>query len=64
MKSNIILINWIFSFIALCIDTEKSSLLAVMIIFTWFLVSTIFFIRAQKRGMFRKIEKKFRIDEL
>lgn len=64
MKSNIILVNWILSFISLCIDTEKSSFLAVMIVFVWFLISTVLFLRAQKRGSFKKIEKRFKINEL
>ncbi len=64
MKSKIILINWILSFMALCIDTEESSLLAVMIVFAWFSVSTILFVRAQNRGSFIKIEKILKIEEL
>lgn len=64
MKAKIILINWLFSFMALSIDTEKSSFLSVMIVFAWFSISTLIFLRAQRRGDFRKIEKRFKIDEL
>lgn len=64
MKSKIILINWCLSFMALSVDTEKSSFAAVMIVFVWFAISTILFLRAQRRGMFREIEKQFKIDEL
>lgn len=64
MKAKIILINWMLSFMALSIDTEESSLAAVMTVFAWFSISTIFFLRAQRRGDFRKIEKRFKVDEL
>lgn len=64
MKSYLILINWMLSFMALSIDTENSSFVAVMIVFAWFAVSTIILIRAQRRGALRKIEKRFKIDEL
>lgn len=64
MKNKIILINWVISFMALCIDTEKSSFIAVMIVFAWFTVSTILFVRAQNRGSLIKIEKILKIEEL
>lgn len=57
MKSYLILINWLLSFIALSIDTERSHFLAVMVVFTWFAISTLVLVRAQRRGTFRKIEK-------
>lgn len=64
MKDYFILINWILSFMALSIDTEESSLMAVMIVFAWFATSSIILIRAQRSGTLRKIEKRFKIDEL
>lgn len=64
MKAKIILINWLLSFMSLSIDTEKSSFIAVMIVFAWFAISSIIFIRAQRRGAFRELEKRFKIDEL
>ena len=64
MRAYIILINWCLSFMALSIDTEKSHFVAVMIVFTWFTISTMVLIRAHKRGTLRKIEKRFKIDEL
>lgn len=64
MKAYIILINWCLSFMALSIDTEHSSFVAVMIVFAWFALSTVVLIRAHKRGTLRKIEKRFKIDEL
>ena len=64
MKRHLILINWLLSFMALSIDTERSSFTAVMVVFAWFAISTIFFLLAQRRGDFRHIEKRFKIDEL
>ena len=64
MKAKAILINWCLSFAALSIDTERSSFAAVCIIFAWFALSSVLFIKAQRRGAFRDIEKRFKIDEL
>lgn len=57
MKTKLILINWILSFMGLSIDTENSSLIAVMIVFLWFMVSTLLLVRAQKRGDLKRFEK-------
>lgn len=57
MKTKLILINWILSFMGLSIDTENSSLIAVMIVFSWFMVSTLLLVRAQKRGDLKRFEK-------
>lgn len=51
MKSKAIIINWVLAFMSLSIDTEKSSLLAVMIVISWFTISTLVLVRAQKRGL-------------
>lgn len=64
MKAYAILINWALSFMALSIDTEHSSFVAVMVVFAWFAISTIILVRAHGRGKFQKIEKRFKIDEL
>lgn len=60
----LIITNWVLSFMALSIDTEASSFIAVMIVLGWFLASSLILIRAQKRGVFNQIEKRFKIDEL
>jgi len=57
MKSKLILINWMLSFIGLSIDTEKSSLVAVMIMFLWFIISSLILISAEKRGIFNQVKK-------
>ncbi len=64
MKAYFILINWMLSFMALSIDTENSSFVAVMIVFAWFAISSIILIHAQRRGTLRNIEKRFKINEL
>lgn len=60
----LIITNWVLSFMALSIDTEASSFIAVMIVLGWFLASSLILIRAQKRGVFNQIEKQFKIDQL
>ncbi|MEA4950112.1 MAG: hypothetical protein VB068_10780 [Petrimonas sp.] len=64
MKSKIILINWMLSFMALSIDTEYSPLWASIAAVAWFLISGVLFLRASRRGDYKKIEKRFKIDEL
>lgn len=60
MKGKLILINWALSFMGLSIDTESSSLAAVMIMLTWFMISSFLLIRAEKHGVF----KQFKNNEL
>ena len=64
MKAKIILINWIISWFGLAIDTDHSPLWASLIAIIWFLLSGWLFLRATRRGDFRNIEKRFKIDEL
>ncbi len=64
MKAKIILINWIASWFGLAIDTDHSPLWACLVAVAWFLVSGWLFLRATRRGDFRNIEKRFKIDEL
>lgn len=44
------------SFMGLSIDTEHSSMWAVMIVFSWFAISSAILIKAQRRGNFRAID--------
>jgi hypothetical protein len=65
MKAKIILINWALSLCAVgCIDTETSSLLAVMLIVAWFVGSSLLLKSADKRGWMDKIVKRYKMDEL
>ena len=64
MKVKLILINFIVSWFGLSIDTEYSPLWACLVAVVWFLVSSILFLRAARRGDFRNIEKRFKINEL
>lgn len=54
----LIITNWVLSFMALSIDTEASSFIAVMIVLGWFLASSLILIRAQKRGDFNHLKKE------
>jgi hypothetical protein len=64
MKAKLILINFIVSWFGLAIDTEHSPLWASMTAIAWFLMSGWLFLRASKRGDYKKIENRFKIDEL
>lgn len=64
MKSKIIMINFFASWFGLAIDTEHSPLWASMAAIAWFLISGWLFLRAEKRGDYKEIEKRFKIDEL
>lgn len=64
MKAKLILINFIASWFGLSIDTEYSPLWACLIAVAWFLISGAMFLRATRRGDYRKIEKQINIDEL
>ena len=58
MKATSILINWMFSFVAIAgIDTGYSSLWAVLIAFGWFSTSSALLIYADKKGWMNKITK-------
>ncbi len=59
MKPYLILINQVLSFSALSIDTEKSSLTAVLAVIVWFAISTLITARAYNRGYFNKFSKHF-----
>lgn len=64
MKAKLILINFIASWFGLAIDTDFSPLWACIIAVVWFLVSGALFLRASRRGYFKEIEKRFKINEL
>jgi len=64
MKARLILINFIASWFGLSIDTEYSPLWACLVAVAWFLASGALFLRASRKGYYRKIEKRFKIDEL
>ena len=57
MKAKLILINWALSFMGLCVDTEKSPLWAVLVMFSWFAVSSLLLIYADKHGWMDNIRK-------
>lgn len=57
MKAKFIAINWCLSFIGLSVDTERSSLLMVLVMIAWFTISSLLFIHADKKGWFDHIYK-------
>ncbi len=64
MKAKLILVNFMASWIGLSVDTEYSPLWASIAAVAWFLISGVLFLRASRRGDYKKIEKRFKIDEL
>lgn len=64
MKAKLILINFMASWFGLSIDTEYSPLWVCLIAVSWFLISGLLFLLATRRGDYRKIEKRFKINEL
>ncbi|MCL2651146.1 MAG: hypothetical protein FWD60_09020 [Candidatus Azobacteroides sp.] len=60
MKTKLVLINWILSFMGLCIDTERSPLWAVLLMFVWFAGSSLLLIYADKRGRLNDIRKRYK----
>jgi maltodextrin utilization protein YvdJ len=46
----IIIINWSLSFCALCVDTERTPFLGVLIIMAWFVVSSFLLLFMDKRS--------------
>lgn len=64
MKSYLILINWMLSFIGLSINTEHSPLWASIAGIAWFVISSMILSKADKNGTMDQVKKKFKIEEL
>lgn len=64
MRAYIIVANWVLSFFGLGVEGTNGSIWPTLVGFTWFILSTLILIRADKKGSLRKIEKRFKIDEL
>lgn len=64
MRAYIILINWTLSLFGLGLESTNGSIIPTLIGFTWFAVSTYILNRANKEGQLKKIERRFKIDEL
>jgi len=64
MKAKLILINWMLSFMGLCIDMEHSPLWAVLLMVGWFAGATLLLKYADKRGWMDDIVKRYKLDEL
>lgn len=64
MKAILILINFAFSFIGLCIDIQSSSIIVPLIGAAWFCASCYILYRADKSGTMDKIKDKLNFDNL
>lgn len=58
MKAILLTINWVLSLCALSINTDTAPLMAVLAIVAWFCISTLFVVRASKKGVFNKLYKR------
>lgn len=56
MKAKIILINWSLSFFGLGMEGVDGGMLWSLVGFSWFMLSTLVLIRADKRGLFKSIK--------
>jgi len=61
MKAKAILVNWLLSFMGLCIG---SPFLAAMIGVSWFIGSSFLLVYADRRGWMNEIRKRYKMDEL
>lgn len=64
MRAYIIIINWCLSFFGLGMESTDGGVLPTLVGFAWFALSTLILIRAEKKGRFKEINKRFKIDEL
>lgn len=64
MKSYLIMINWMLSFIGLSINTEHNPLWASIAGIAWFVISSVILSKADKNGTMDSIKKRFKINEL
>lgn len=64
MKAKLILINFCASWFGLAIDTEQSPLWVCLVAIAWFFISGSLFAWATRKGYYKEIEKRFKIDEL
>ena len=58
MKAILLTINWVLSLCALSINTDTAPLAAVFGVVAWFCISTLFVVRASKKGVFNKLYKR------
>ena len=64
MRAWIIVINWCLSFFGLGLESTNGSVVPTIVGLAWFGLSTLIMVRADKKGQLKRIEKRFKIDEL
>lgn len=57
MRAYIIIINWCLSFFGLGMESTDGGVLPTLVGFTWFALSTLILIRADKKGELEKVNK-------
>jgi hypothetical protein len=63
MKAKIILINWVISFMGLCVDTERSPLWAVLLCVGYFFGSCLLLKYADRKGCMDEIMNKLKLED-
>ncbi len=59
MKAYILIFNWVLSLCAISVNTDATPLMTVLGIVAWFCISTLFVVRASKKGVFNGLYKRF-----
>lgn len=62
MKAKLIILNWCLSFSGLYVDTEKSTLVAVLLLFAWFILSSLLIRHAYNKGWLNSIISRHKIE--
>lgn len=64
MKAAILMINWVLSLCAISVNTETTPIMTVLGIVAWFCVSSLLIVRGGKKGVFDKIEKRLKMEDV
>ena len=64
MKAYFIVWNWALSFVGLGVDTERTPLMLCLVMYGWFIGSTLLLNYADRKGWMDKVLKRFKLDEL
>ena len=56
------MVNWLASFMGLCVDTERTALWICLVLYGWFLGATMLLNYADRRGWMDELMKRFEMD--
>ena len=62
MRAVLIMVNWLASFMGLCVDTERTALWICLVLYGWFLGATMMLNYADRRGWMDELMKRFEMD--